>query len=459
MIELDPVWLMTAAGFLSGMLAAGGAAMWRTMRLHRDWGERLARLKQAHDEAVAHLRDYETEAAALRAHLENTRAENDALRQKVSELENRNLALQEEKARRDVALARSDEEKAALKLRIDELKEARETLKKEFELTAAKIMEENSRHFGDLSRERIESVLAPLREQVNAFRERIETVHTQETRSLAALINEIKNLKMSNMKISEDTVNLTRALRGEAKKQGIWGEMVLERVLEASGLREGEEYEREVSLQDVEGRRLRPDVVVHLPEGRDIVIDAKTSLNAYERYAAAETEEEKARHKKAHLVAVKAHIESLADKEYTRLEGIRTPDFILMFIPVEGALALALEADPALYDKAFERRVVLVSPATLLAALRAVENVWRIDRQNRNAEKIADQAGRLYDKFVGFVEEMQKLGAQIDTLQKTYDAARQKLADGRGNLIKQAEKLKDLGAKTGKSMPETEKRL
>ena len=285
------------------------------------------------------------------------------------------------------------------------------------------------------------------------FRERIDRVHTEETKEMATLMQEIRQLRELNHRISEDAVNLTRALRGESKTQGIWGEMVLERVLEASGLRKGEEYEREVSLQDTRGRRFRPDVVVHLPDHRDLIIDAKTSLVAYERYVNTDEEEERRRYARLHLDAVKRHIDRLAEKNYSELEGIETLDFVFMFLPIEGALMLALQEDPGLYDAAFLRHIVLVSPTTLLVALRAVENTWRRERQNHNAQEIARRAGALYDKFVSFAEELEKMGKQLDTVQKSYDMAWKKLIDGRGNIVRQVETLRELGAKTNKTLP------
>jgi DNA recombination protein RmuC len=328
-------------------------------------------------------------------------------------------------------------------------------MQKEFKLLASRIMEENARRFGEVSKERVEQVLKPLQQQVESFRKRVDEVHSQESREMAALLTEIKTLKELNTRISEDAVNLTRALRGESKQQGIWGEMVLERVLEASGLREGEEYEREVSLRDDERHRFRPDVIVHLPDDRDIVIDAKTSLVAYERYVNAGDEAQKARYAKAHLEAVKNHIDRLSDKSYTRLEGINTLDFIFMFMPIEGALMLALREDPQLYDRAFGRQIVLVSPTTLLVALRAVENTWRHERQNRNALEIAKRAGALYDKFALFAGDLERIGKQLDTVQKSYDAAWNKLTAGRGNIVRQIETIRELGARTSKQLPKS----
>ncbi len=415
----------------------------RSRLLERKSGELAARLEEEREsrersEAAARER-FETLTEQMRAKeaaLEELRHRRMELERQVGELETR---LEEERERN----ARS----------LRELKEARETMQREFKVLASQIMEENSRRFGEVSKERVEQVLKPLQQQVESFRKRVDEVHTEESREMAALLNEIKTLKELNRQISEDAVSLTKALRGESKTQGIWGEMVLERVLEASGLREGEEYEREVSLRDDERRRFRPDVIVHLPDDRDIVIDAKTSLVAYERYVNAENDEERALYAKAHLEAVKAHIDRLSDKSYTRLEGINTLDFIFMFMPIEGALMLALQEDPQLYDRAFGRGIVLVSPTTLLVALRAVENTWRHERQNRNALEIAKRAGALYDKFAAFAGDLERIGKQLDTVQKSYDAAWNKLTGGRGNIVRQIETIRELGARASKELP------
>jgi DNA recombination protein RmuC len=461
-------WLWFSAGVAAAVLVTGIFFWMVCYSGKRRFREELSRMMEdrdrigIHRDEIAHALERERlQAAALRAELEamerswkREREEREAfLRAKESEcvqLGRVRLDLEKELSEMRVRL---EEERERNARSIEELKDARETMQREFKLLASRIMEENSRRFGEVSKERVEQLLKPLRQQVESFRRRVDEVHTEETREMAALLNEIKTLKELNRQIGEDAVSLTRALRGESKTRGIWGEMVLERVLEASGLREGEEYERELSLRDEERRRFRPDVIVHLPDDRDIVIDAKTSLVAYERYVNAETDEERARYAKAHLEAVKAHIDRLSDKSYTRLEGINTLDFLFMFMPIEGALMLALQEDPGLYDRAFGRGIVLVSPTTLLVALRAVENTWRRERQNRNALEIAKRAGALYDKFASFAGDMERIGKQLDTVQKSYDAAWKKLTAGRGNIVRQIEAIREMGAQTSKKLP------
>jgi DNA recombination protein RmuC len=470
-MQIPLIWIYFAGGFAAALLGMG-LVLFLALRGQRiRFEEQIAEIAQQTRERIEALErslsESEEDVAALEMRLQESRLENAALRERVERMKTlersmeeldtalgtqreRNLALEKEVSELKTRL---EEERRQAEKRLAELKEAKETMQKEFRSLASQIMEENSQRFGKVSRERVEEVLKPLQQQVSEFRKRIELVHDQETKEMATLLNEIRTLKDLNRQISEDAVNLTRALRGESKQQGIWGEMVLERVLEASGLREGEEYEREVSLQDAEKRRYRPDVVVHLPDDRDIIIDAKTSLVAYERYVNADSDEEKALYAKHHLDAVKQHIDRLSDKGYTRLEGVNTLDFIFMFMPIEGALMLALQTDPTLYDKAFAKHIVLVSPTTLLVALRAVENTWRHDRQNRNALEIARRAGALYDKFVGFAEDLERVGKQLDTVQKTYANTWNKLKDGRGNIVRQIEDLRELGARASKQMP------
>ncbi|WP_292663861.1 DNA recombination protein RmuC [Nitratifractor sp.] len=474
-IEVALGWIYAGGGFLLGAAFVGATvAAVMTASRNRMEAEYLQRLDEKAEELEALeaergkcFEDREEESRLL----QEERIANATLRTRIDglgqmlmsaeerlEAQGRTLGEKEaailalEKQRSELQ-TRLEEEREQSQARLAELKEAREAMQKEFKLLADRVLEENSRRFGELSRSNVEEVLKPLRQQVTEFRDRIDRVHTEETKEMATLMQEIRHLRELNRQISEDAVNLTRALRGESKTQGIWGEMVLERVLEASGLREGEEYEREVSLRDADRRRFRPDVVVHLPDHRDLIIDAKTSLVAYERYVNAEEEEERRRYARLHLDAVKNHIDRLAGKSYSELEGVETLDFVFMFLPIEGALMLALQEDPGLYDAAFSRHIVLVSPTTLLVALRAVENTWRRERQNRNAQEIARRAGALYDKFVNFAEDLERVGKQLDTVQKSYDSAWKKLSDGRGNIVRQIETLRELGARSSKTLP------
>jgi len=337
--------------------------------------------------------------------------------------------------------------------RLEMMQEHRKEIKNEFEQLAKQIFDGNSKRFAEFSKQNLDSMIKPLQTQITEFKKQVADTYNSESRERAVLRNEINSLKELNEKISKDAINLTNALKGENKQQGVWGEMVLEHVLEASGLRKGYEFEREVSLRTDDNDLLRPDVIVHLPDNRDLIIDAKTSLLAYERYVNAEDESSKAEYLAAHLESIRLHVEGLSRKNYERLKEVNTLDFIFMFMPIEGALAVALEHDSSIYDNAFKKKILLVGPTTLLVAMRAVENVWKYERQNQNAQEIARRAGAMYDKFVGFTEDLMKISKQIDAIQGSFSAAKNKLSDGKGNLVRQVQQLKELGAQTSKKIP------
>jgi DNA recombination protein RmuC len=335
----------------------------------------------------------------------------------------------------------------------DMMQSHKKEIKEEFEALAKKVFDGNSQKFAEFSKENLDSMIKPLQTQITEFKKQVADTYNSESQDRAILKNEINSLKELNEKISKDAINLTNALKGESKQQGVWGEMVLEHVLEASGLRKGHEFEREVSLKTDDNETLRPDVIVHLPDNRDLIIDAKTSLVAYERYVNSTNEEKKAEYLKAHLESIRSHVKELSKKNYERLKEVNTLDFIFMFMPIEGALAVALEHDNSIYDNAFKNKILLVGPTTLLVAMRAVENVWKFERQNQNAQEIARRAGAMYDKFVGFSEDLMKISKQIDGIQGSFSAARNKLSSGKGNLVRQVEQIKELGAQTSKKIP------
>ncbi|MEA1953212.1 MAG: DNA recombination protein RmuC [Campylobacterota bacterium] len=337
--------------------------------------------------------------------------------------------------------------------KLEMMQEHKKEIKDEFEQLAQQIFEGNSKKFSEFSKQNIDSIIKPLQTEILEFKKQVSTTYNTESQDRAVLRSEINSLKELNEKISKDAINLTNALKGENKTQGIWGEMVLEHVLEASGLRKGFEFEREVTLRTDNNETLRPDVVVHLPDNRDLIIDAKTSLLAYERFVNAEDETNKQKYLNAHLNSIKLHIDGLANKNYERLKEVNTLDFIFMFMPIEGALAVALEHDSSIYDDAFKKKILLVGPTTLLVAMRAVENVWKYERQNQNAQEIARRAGAMYDKFVGFSEDLIKISKQIDGIQGSFSAAKNKLSDGKGNLVKQVQQLKALGVHSSKKIP------
>ncbi len=347
-----------------------------------------------------------------------------------------------------------NEQKAGFE-KLELLEKNREQMKMEFKELADSILKNNSEHFSHQNSEHLSRMITPIKEQFDSFKKQINDVYIKETKERSMLQAEINNIKEINHQMSKEAQRLTSALKGESKTQGIWGEMILERVLENSGLREGESYKREVSLEhESDNSRFRPDVIVYLPDRREIIIDAKTSLRAYEQYVSAEDKNQKHHFAEQHLASIRKHVKELSDKDYTRLKGIETLDFIFMFVPVESALMMALEYDSGLFDQAFKKNVILVGPTTLMVALRAVENTWKMERQQRNAKEIAKRAGLLFDKFIGFVENIEKIGKQINTLQKTYDDTYAKLHTGAGSLTSQFLKLEKLGAVASKKLPE-----
>ena len=334
------------------------------------------------------------------------------------------------------------------------LQDAKQTLGQEFENLANRIFEDKQAKFSLQNKEALEVTLSPLRRDIGDFRKQVENAYDKENADRNKLAGQISELQKQTLQISADAVSLANALRGDNKAQGNWGEFVLEKLLEDSGLTNGREYDTQVALKDESGKRRNPDVIVHLPEGRDIVIDAKVSLVDYERYFHAEDEETKAQCLRQHLSSLRAHIKGLSGKDYESLEGVNSLDFVLIFVPVEAAFMVALDHDPEMMRDAYDRGIILVSPSTLLVTLRTIKNLWRYADQNRNAQLIADKAGALYDQFVLYVEALDDVGKHLDKSKDAWDTARKRLTGGRGNLVRRTEELKKLGAKTKKSLPD-----
>lgn len=446
-----------AIGLLLGIILTSILAWWLFLKREKEYKKLYQELQQSNLLNINKIqKDLDLERQArIEAQVSLNHIEELKLSLRDKELENSELQdrLREAVSKQSYLESRLESQENYYKSLNEEIKKSQEKQHQEFQNIASKIMEQNSLRFQEVSKEGVSQILQPLQQQVEHFRKRIDEVHTQESKEMATLFNEIQNLKNLNQQISQDAINLTKALKGEHKQQGIWGEMVLERILEASGLREGEEFEREKSLNDSDGRRFRPDVILHLPADRDLIIDAKTSLNAYERYIGADSEAERRVHSQAHLEAIKKHIKDLSEKNYANLEGIKTLDFIFMFLPIEGALNLAMQLEPKLYEWALERNIILVNPTTLLVALRAVEGSWKQEHRSRNAQEIASQAGALYDKFATFATDLEKMGRQIDTLRSTYETTWSRLGTGRGNILNRMEKIRQLGARTSKKLP------
>ena len=318
-------------------------------------------------------------------------------------------------------------------------------LSEQFENLANRIFEQSNRRVDEQNRQSLNGLLTPLREQLDGFRRQVQDSFGQEARERHTLAHEIRNLQQLNAQMAQEAVNLTRALKGDNKTQGNWGEVVLTRVLEASGLREGYEYETQVSIENDVRSRMQPDVIVRLPQGKDVVIDAKMTLVAYERYFNAEDDDTRESALQEHIASVRNHIRLLGRKDYQQLPGLRTLDYVLMFIPVEPAFLLALDRQPELITEALKNNIMLVSPTTLLVALRTIANLWRYEHQSRNAQQIADRASKLYDKMRLFVDDMSSIGQSLDKAQDNYRQAMKKLSSGRGNVLAQAEAFRGLG--------------
>ncbi len=382
---------------------------------------------------------YEREVRDAQAH----KAETEKARTEIIELNRKISAFEQEKKDWDRRVVEQGEEMTKL----------RDEFYKQFKITATDILEKNTTSFREKSKEEMGSLLNPLKEKLTQFEKKVQDTYEKGLKERSELSTVVKSLVAQNQSLQEEAQNLTRALKGDVKKQGNWGEVVLKRLLEMAGLTEGNEFETQTSMQNEEGRRQQPDIVIHLPDEKYVIIDSKVSLTAYEKWVTAETDEERNKALKEHLLSVNAHLEGLSKKEYQKLHGDKSPDFVLLFIPIEGAFNAALQNDHGIYQKAMDKNIVIVSTTTLLATLRTISSIWRQENRNRNIEEIADEGAKLYDKFVNFVEDLDRLGSQMQTAQKTYDAAMNKLSTGRGNLVNRAEKMKKLGLQTTKSLP------
>ncbi|MEM8847682.1 MAG: DNA recombination protein RmuC [Bacteroidota bacterium] len=334
-----------------------------------------------------------------------------------------------------------------------ELEKLQEKFTKDFEILANKILEDKSKKFTESNKQNIETILNPLNKKIKEFEEKVEKSQKENISIHSALKEQLLNLQNQNLKITQEAENLTKALKGDSKMQGNWGELVLERVLEKSGLEKDREYSVQQSFTREDGSRLMPDVIINMPDGKKMIVDSKVSLTDYERFTNAD-EEDKPRFLKDHLNSLKKHVEQLSAKKYEDLYEMESPDFVLMFVPIEPAFAIAINEDVSLYNKAFEQNIVIVTPSTLLATLRTIDTMWNNEKQQRNAIEIARQAGALYDKFEGFVADLTKVGKRMDEAKNEYRGAMNKLVEGRGNIVTSIEKLKKMGAKAKKSIPE-----
>lgn len=377
--------------------------------------------------------------------------------EKFKEQEQKETSLQSQNTELERKLAAKESEYKNLSERLkeqkDELEKLQEKFTKDFSLIANKILKSNSEEFSKSHKKELDTVLEPLKEKLVEFEKKVEDRYKENRDERMSLKHELENLTKLNNELNLQAKNLTNALKGESKKQGNWGEMILERILESSGLIKGQEYETQFSDTNIDQKRIQPDVVIKLPDDKHIIVDAKVSLVAYERFVSSENEDEKVSFLKDHILSVKNHVSQLSAKNYQTGIGVNSPDFVLLFIPIESSFSLAIQGDPELYNFAWDKKVVIVSPTTLLATLRTIASVWKHEKQTKNAIEIADRAGKLIDKFTNFVGDLQKIEKGISQAQGAYDDAFNKLKGGKGNLIRQTEQIKELGAKTTKELP------
>jgi DNA recombination protein RmuC len=409
-------------------------------------GNYIERLKRKSSQSTLEEREKQ-----LRVNLED-------LDTRLSDEKQRTESLREDNTRLVQQLTRNEADLENLRIKLSEQKEEvaqlQEKFTKEFENLANKILDENSLKFTEQNQKNIKHILSPLQEKIQLFEKKVEESQKENISIHSALREQLLNLQNQNLKITKEAENLTKALKGDSKMQGNWGELVLERVLEKSGLEKDREYSVQQSFTRQDGSRVLPDVVINLPDGKKMVIDSKVSLTDYERYVNAE-EEFQEKFLKDHINSLKKHVDQLSAKKYEDLYEMESPDFVLMFVPIETAFSIAINRDNSLYNNAFEKNIVIVTPSTLLATLRTIDSMWNNEKQQRNAIEIARQAGALYDKFEGFVSDLTRVGKKMDEAKTEYRGAMNKLVEGRGNIITSIEKLKKMGAKAKKSIPDS----
>ena len=403
-------------------------------------------IRDAKEQTAAQLASIQAQLASTQSRLATVSDQHDALTRAYEQLRSARDELAQRFSGLEAEKKASDESAA-------DREEARRQLVKDFELLAARIFEEKTGRFSKDSQQAIDLLLRPLADQLKAFEQKVERTYGEEQGQRLLLKQEIAKLAEANATISVEANNLTAALKGDTQFQGAWGEFILERLLESSGLRRGVEYRTQETLLNGDGDRSRPDVIIDLPEGRHVVVDSKMSLTAYDRFCSAKTEEVRTAHMAQHVGSIRAHIKALAEKDYHKLYGLKSPDFVLMFIGLESAFVCAMRDEPALVQEALQKNVLLVCPSTLLGTLRIIASMWRLEAQNRNTKEIVRQAGVLYDKFVGFVEDMNNVGERLEKAQKAFEDAQGKLLTGRGNLVRTAEKIRDLGVTPSKALP------
>ena len=473
-MPLDPLYLSAALGALCLVLVAVAVLLQRRLSQQQAelslLEERLSQALMAQEGLSAQLETsrqdqadlhesraaLQSEAAVLRRESEWLQAQRLETRETLDDLQAERDAQQAElralSAAHATVTAELNEQQKTHEQRLADLQGARDELRAQFAELAGKIFEEREQRFAETSHERLGQLLDPLKERIQSFEKRVEESYQNEARERFSLAKELERLQQLNQRLGDEATNLTRALQGQ-KTQGNWGELILERVLEHAGLEKGREYHTQVSLKSADGERFQPDVLIQLPGDKQVVVDAKVSLTAYQALICAEDEGSRVLALKQHVLSLRNHLKGLSLKDYQRLEGLQSLDFVLLFVPIEAAFAAALQADPELFQDAYSKHIVIVSPTTLLATLRVIDSLWRQERQSQNAREIAERAGGLYDKFAAFIQDLDEIGTRLQQLDKAYLGARNKLTDGRGNLVGRAEQLKLLGARASKRLP------
>lgn len=403
---------------------------------------------QAKESTENYKKDFEQQKVEL---LRGYKEEKDRLLNELTIERNNLSAANTRLAKAEEAFKNQDEK---LKTQKAEIEDLQKKLTTEFENIANRILDDKSKKFTEQNKTNLDVILNPLKERIKDFESKVDKTYNAEAAERTTLKAEIKQLVDLNKQVSDDANNLTKALKGDNKTQGNWGEVILEKILEGSGLsKERGEYDTQVVLKNVNGETIKPDAIIYLPEKKHIIVDSKVSLVAYQNFVVADTDEQRAQFLKDHIISIKAHIKGLSDKLYASSETLNTPDFVLLFIPIESSFGVAVQADQELFSYAWDRKIVVVSPSTLLATLRTISAIWKQELQTKNALEIAKQSGALYDKFVGFIEDLQKIGNGITQTQNAYTAAFNKLKKGNGNLISRVQKIEKLGAKATKALP------
>ena len=458
-LPIETLLLLLIPGVVLGMLLCAG---WALLSKRSAESRSVQALEDARRESESRLQHLELEHQNQLVKLEGewvakkagSDAEIKAL-QKV--VESQDLELQELRKVKERYIqieTRLQDQQISNEKQARLIEEAKAQLFKEFELSAAKLFDDKQKNFAQASKQNIESVVSPFRDQLKDFHKKIDDVYHKESSQRNQLVGQIAELQKQTLKVSEDANSLATALKGDNKTQGSWGEIVLERILEESGLEKGREYEVQATYANEEGKKLRPDIIVRLPDSKDIVIDSKVSLVHFERYVNEADEKEKEKLLKSHIESLRTHVKGLSLKQYENLEGLRTLDFVFLFVPVESAYLAALQVAPEIFKEAYEKNIVLVSPSSLMVALRTVETIWRHEKQNANAEKIAASAGKLYDQFILVLGSLEGVGGYIAKAGEAYEKTLKQISEGRGNALKRVDDLKKLGAKTSRKMPE-----